>query len=148
MARIGEEVDLTFPVEHLGEGPDALAKVLKGAPLLKRLKEAKRPAVIVGPGVLNRPDRVAVLQQVPLPTLHVKMSSQSVSSTANLRKHVSCGGKHIFKGRCLHKLLVHRNTSNIGVPFATKMHLLRLSTQPSKVTHSERDQHTQQTSQP
>jgi thiamine pyrophosphate-dependent acetolactate synthase large subunit-like protein len=64
VAMIGEQVDLTFPVEHLGEGPDALAKVLKGDVLLKRLKEAKRPAMIVGSGVLNRPDRAAVLQQV------------------------------------------------------------------------------------
>ena len=67
---VGEEVDLTFPVEHLGAGPDALAKILKGSPMLKRLQEAQRPAVIVGPGVLNRPDSAAVLQQVPPLDLH------------------------------------------------------------------------------
>ncbi len=67
MALVGEEVDLTFPVEHLGAGPDALAAILKGSPMLKRLKEATRPAVIVGPGVLNRPDSAAVMQQVPAP---------------------------------------------------------------------------------
>ena len=64
LASIGEQVDLTYPTEHLGEGPDALAKVLKGSPILKKLQEAKHPAVIVGPGILNRPDRAAVLQQV------------------------------------------------------------------------------------
>ena len=64
LASIGEQIDLTYPTEHLGEGPDALAKVLKGAPILKKLQEAKHPAVIVGPGILNRPDRAAVLQQV------------------------------------------------------------------------------------
>ena len=64
MASIGEQADLTYPTEHLGEGPEALAKVLKGAPILKQLQEAKHPAVIVGPGILNRPDRAAVLQQV------------------------------------------------------------------------------------
>lgn len=32
--------------------------------LLAQLKGAKKPAVIVGPGVLNRPDRDAVLAQV------------------------------------------------------------------------------------
>ncbi|EIE20556.1 NADH:ubiquinone oxidoreductase 76 kDa subunit, partial [Coccomyxa subellipsoidea C-169] len=64
VALVGEEVDLTFPVEHLGAGPDALAAILKGSPMLKRLKEAARPAVIVGPGVLNRPDSAAVMQQV------------------------------------------------------------------------------------
>lgn len=67
LASIGEQYDLTYPTEHLGEGPEALAKVLKGAPILKRLQEAKYPAVIVGPGLLNRPDRAAVLQQVILP---------------------------------------------------------------------------------
>ena len=64
LASIGEQYDLTYPTEHLGEGPEALAKVLKGAPILKKLQEAKHPAVIVGPGILNRPDRAAVLQQV------------------------------------------------------------------------------------
>ncbi|BDA50547.1 NADH dehydrogenase [ubiquinone] iron-sulfur protein 1, mitochondrial [Coccomyxa sp. Obi] len=64
VAMVGEEADLTFPVEYLGTGPDALAAILKGSPMLKRLKEAQRPAIIVGPGVLNRPDSAAVLQQV------------------------------------------------------------------------------------
>lgn len=64
VASIGEPADLTYPTEHLGEGPEALAKVLKGAPILKQLQEAKHPAIIVGPGILNRPDRAAVLQQV------------------------------------------------------------------------------------
>ncbi|CAL8464942.1 g4477 [Coccomyxa elongata] len=64
VAMVGEQADLTFPVEHLGTGPDALAAILKGSPMLKRLKKAQRPAIIVGPGVLNRPDSAAVLQQV------------------------------------------------------------------------------------
>lgn len=64
LASIGENVDLTYPTEHLGDGPEALAKVVKGSYILKRLQEAKHPAVIVGPGILNRPDRAAVLQQV------------------------------------------------------------------------------------
>lgn len=64
MASIGEHTDLTYPAEHLGEGPEALAEVLKGAPILRQLQEAKHPVVIVGPGILNRPDRAAVLQQV------------------------------------------------------------------------------------
>ena len=65
MAMIGEDVDLTYPAEYLGEGIDALAGVLKkDSSLLKKLQEAKRPAIIVGPGVLNRPDRAAVMQKV------------------------------------------------------------------------------------
>jgi hypothetical protein len=67
VALVGEEVDLTYPAEYLGDSPDALGALLKGGKdkegLLNRLKGAKKPAVIVGPGVLNRPDRDAVLQQ-------------------------------------------------------------------------------------
>ena len=68
VAMIGEHVDLTYPTEYLGDSPDALAAILKGGKdkeaLLNKLKGAQRPAVIVGPGVLGRPDRDAVLQQV------------------------------------------------------------------------------------
>ncbi|KAK9824361.1 hypothetical protein WJX72_009711 [[Myrmecia] bisecta] len=61
---IGFQVDLTYAYTYLGNSPEALTKVLKNSDALKRLKEAKRPAVIVGPGVLKRSDRDAVLQQV------------------------------------------------------------------------------------
>ena len=68
VAMIGEQVDLTYPTEYLGDSPDVLGALLKGGKdkdsLLNRLKGAQRPAVIVGPGVLGRPDRDAVLQQV------------------------------------------------------------------------------------
>ena len=76
---VGEQADLTFPVEHLGTGPDALAAILKGSPMLKRLKEAQRPAIIVGPGVLNRPDSAAVLQQVRLLMPACRASSAALS---------------------------------------------------------------------
>lgn len=63
VAAVGKQYDLTYPVEQLGEGADALDKLLKGD-YLKRLKGAQRPLVIVGPGVLQRADRDAVLQKV------------------------------------------------------------------------------------
>ena len=63
MALVGQRVDLSYPYEHLGEGGAALAKLLKGGPALDMLKSAERPAVIVGPGILSRGDRGAVLQQ-------------------------------------------------------------------------------------
>ena len=86
VASIGEHADLTYPAEHLGEGPEALAEVLKGAPILQKLQEAKHPAVIVGPGILNRPDRAAVLQQVtmlanPLPFCRWPAGSQPCQTT-------------------------------------------------------------------
>ena len=67
IASIGEAADLSYPVEHLGEGAAALAGLLKGEPVLERLQAAERPAIIVGPGMLARPDRAAVLQQARLP---------------------------------------------------------------------------------
>lgn len=63
VALVGQRVDLSYPYEHLGEGGAALAKLLKGGPALDMLRAAERPAVIVGPGILSRGDRGAVLQQ-------------------------------------------------------------------------------------
>ena len=41
-----------------------MAKLLKDGGFLDTLKSAKRPAVIIGPGILGRSDRAAVLKQV------------------------------------------------------------------------------------
>ncbi|KAL6761957.1 NADH:ubiquinone oxidoreductase 76 kDa subunit [Haematococcus lacustris] len=60
---LGEAVDLTYKYEHLGSDPAALAK-LSSNPFFAMLKAAKNPAVVVGPGVLRRPDREAVMQAV------------------------------------------------------------------------------------
>jgi NADH-quinone oxidoreductase subunit G len=52
---IGAETDLTYPVTHIGTGPDSFAdgeKFLAGA---------KHPAVVVGQGALRRPDGAAIL---------------------------------------------------------------------------------------
>ena len=60
---VGPAVDLTYPYEHLGAGPEDLASLRK-SPFFEALKSAKRPLVVVGSGVLGRPDRAQVLQQV------------------------------------------------------------------------------------
>ena len=57
-------MDLTYPYEYLGEGADALSKLLKGGGFAEKLAKASHPAVIVGPGILNRSDRSTILQQV------------------------------------------------------------------------------------
>ncbi len=59
---IGEQVDLTYPYEHLGAGAETLAGLItsKGK-FAKALKDAKRPLVIVGQGALTRPDGAVVL---------------------------------------------------------------------------------------
>jgi NADH-quinone oxidoreductase subunit G len=58
---IGERVDLTYPYEHLGAGPDTLAEVAAGRhDFSALLREAQRPMVLVGQGALARPDGAAV----------------------------------------------------------------------------------------
>ncbi|MGQ0677866.1 MAG: NADH-quinone oxidoreductase subunit NuoG [Rhodospirillales bacterium] len=60
-AAIGPRLDLTFPVEMLGDGPYTLAEIASGAhPFAQRLKDAKAPMVAVGMGALARPDGAAI----------------------------------------------------------------------------------------
>jgi NADH-quinone oxidoreductase subunit G len=56
---IGEKVDLTYPYTHLGNGPDALARLDEAA--REALSAASRPMVLVGPGATARPDGMAIL---------------------------------------------------------------------------------------
>jgi NADH-quinone oxidoreductase subunit G len=59
---IGEAVDLTYPVEYLGAGPDSLAALADGkGDFATALAAAKRPLVLVGQGALARRDGEAVL---------------------------------------------------------------------------------------
>ena len=56
---------MTYPYDHLGEGPDALDALSKPtSEWFKKLKGASKPVVIVGAGVLRRADRDAVLARV------------------------------------------------------------------------------------
>ena len=65
VALVGAAVDLTYPYTHLGSDPASLEKLLSaGGGFFDKLKAAKKPVVIVGPGVLRRPDRDSVLQSV------------------------------------------------------------------------------------
>jgi NADH dehydrogenase (ubiquinone) Fe-S protein 1 len=50
IALLGEAVDLTYRYEHLGSDPAALAS-LSTSPFVEKLKAAKNPAIVVGPGV-------------------------------------------------------------------------------------------------
>ena len=56
---IGTQADLTYAYEHLGAGPETLAKVAH--PFLETMKRAERLLVIVGQAALARPDGTAVL---------------------------------------------------------------------------------------
>jgi NADH-quinone oxidoreductase subunit G len=61
---VGERVDLTYPYEYLGAGPDSLADVATAMHGFgKMLATAKRPLVLVGGGGLARADGMEVLAQ-------------------------------------------------------------------------------------
>ncbi len=62
IAVVGPQVDLTYPSEYLGAGPDTLRQIVDGShDFANVLKDAERPAVIVGMGALTRDDGAAVL---------------------------------------------------------------------------------------
>jgi len=62
IAAVGPAVDLSYPVEWLGEGPDVLSQIAAGSrPFADILKSAERPMIIVGSGAVARPDGAAVL---------------------------------------------------------------------------------------
>ncbi len=59
---IGEQADLTYRYDHLGDTADVLAKIADGShPLAATLKAAKAPMLILGMGALSRPDGSAIL---------------------------------------------------------------------------------------
>lgn len=62
VAVVGPQVDLTYPYEYLGAGPQTLDEVASGShPFAAVLKDAERPMIVVGMGALARPDGPAVL---------------------------------------------------------------------------------------
>jgi NADH-quinone oxidoreductase subunit G len=58
---IGERANLTYPYEHLGEGPAALARLARGEGFAQTLERAKRPLVLIGSAAAARPDGAGVL---------------------------------------------------------------------------------------
>jgi len=59
---IGTEVDLTYPYDYLGGGPETLAKIADGThAFAKTLQEAEKPMIVVGQAALARPDGAEVL---------------------------------------------------------------------------------------
>ncbi len=58
IALIGSAAELTYPYEHLGDGPAALSDLGAFADLLAA---AKRPMIVMGQAALARPDGAAVL---------------------------------------------------------------------------------------
>jgi len=62
VAAIGPALDLTFPVEMLGDGGAALNELARGGhPWAQALRDAKAPMLVLGQGALTRPDGARVL---------------------------------------------------------------------------------------
>lgn len=62
IAAIGPAIDLSYPVDWLGEDADILAQIAAGShPFAEILKTAERPMIIVGSGAVARPDGAAIL---------------------------------------------------------------------------------------
>jgi NADH-quinone oxidoreductase subunit G len=61
IALIGEQVDLTYPYDYLGAGPDTLTELAGSRhDFGDVLRNVERPLIIVGAGALARPDGAAV----------------------------------------------------------------------------------------
>jgi len=60
---VGNSVDLTYPVQHLGADVSILEEIAKGKhKISSALKAAKKPMMIVGYGALSRNDSPAILK--------------------------------------------------------------------------------------
>ncbi len=62
IAAIGAKADLTYPVQHLGDGADALQAVLDGVtPFHDVLANATKPMIVLGMGALTGPQGARIL---------------------------------------------------------------------------------------
>ena len=62
---IGEAAELTYEYTHLGAGADSLTAIIDGKDeFLEVLKKAKRPAIIIGTGMLAREDGGGIVAQI------------------------------------------------------------------------------------
>jgi NADH-quinone oxidoreductase subunit G len=62
VAAVGPVVDLTYPVESLGNDPRTLTAIAEGShPFTAKLRDADRAMLIVGMGALSRADGAAIL---------------------------------------------------------------------------------------
>ena len=73
VAAIGpEDIDLTYPCQHLGSTASTLLQLAEGRhPFAATLATAQKPAVIVGSGLLQRPDRESLLLALHILCEHV-----------------------------------------------------------------------------
>lgn len=76
MALIGPAVDLRYEYEHLGDDTNVLKEIVGGRhQFSSKLKSAKKPLIIVGSEVLERPDGAAILSTIQ--TLALNTASEN-----------------------------------------------------------------------
>lgn len=62
---IGPPADLNYDHQPLGNGPETLLEIAKGShPFCSTILNAKNPAIIVGAGVFERPDKDAIFAAI------------------------------------------------------------------------------------
>ena len=62
IAAIGPRVELTYDIQHLGDGPGALETLARGeGDFFKVLEAAERPMILLGSGAVARPDGAALI---------------------------------------------------------------------------------------
>ncbi|KAI9015171.1 G subunit of NADH dehydrogenase, partial [Gaertneriomyces semiglobifer] len=82
---IGEAPKLNYEFDHIGTDPAALNAIVSGThPFAKTLKSAKRPIIMVGSAVLERPDGAAILASVSKLVDQLKKSAESGHQIYNL----------------------------------------------------------------
>lgn len=65
VAMISPKIDLSYPVDHIGDCPKDLEKIIAGKhDLAKKLKNAKNPMIILGQAVFTHPNMQAILHAV------------------------------------------------------------------------------------
>lgn len=65
VASVGCVADLTYPVQHIGSSPRALASVVDGShPFANVLAAAEKPAILVSNAALKRQDGAAIFEMV------------------------------------------------------------------------------------
>ncbi|XP_021452928.2 NADH-ubiquinone oxidoreductase 75 kDa subunit, mitochondrial [Oncorhynchus mykiss] len=76
VALVGQEVDLTYTYDHLGESAKVLQEIASGThPFSKVLAKAKRPVVVLGSGSLQREDGGAIHAAVSTIAQNARVSS-------------------------------------------------------------------------
>lgn len=63
IATLGPKFELTYPYDYLGEQVHLLKEIVEGThPICSKLKNAKKPMMILGQGALNRRDSLEILR--------------------------------------------------------------------------------------